>query len=330
MSYEFMGIEMEIPFAPASGAINGPNVDSIVDRTQQVLRSPLSLSRWASVTYNGGEGNEPKFGRVYYHNKVTGQTVNSLGLPSVSIEVLEQVYPDLHAEAEDRGKTIIPGVSAAVGDDPLEVLPEMAERMVESGAKRIEVNYSCPNKVTEDGGREPILSHDLETMMEVDERIIARVGLDIWVLRKIAPLVGQRKSLIVPTANYFAQAPGKVGLSFNTIGGQSILTEEGDPALDVPNNVGGLSGPATRPVGRNMLRVFRELLPASVQIDSTLGVFNGADVHERVDEMGANVSSGVSIYWENEERGIDFYRTGLYIADGYYAAKEAALTSGSL
>lgn len=329
MAYEFLGVEAEIPFVPGAGAINGPNVDSIVDRTQQVLRSPLTFSRWASATYNGGEGNEPVYGRVYYHNRLTGQVVNSLGLPSVSIEVMEEVFPDLQKEAEDRGKVLIPGVSAAVGDDPVQVLPEMAERLVEAGASRIEVNYSCPNKITDEGGREPILSHDLEQMQEVDELIIDRVGLGVWVVRKLAPLVGERKKLIAPTAEYLSQVPGLVAISFNTVGGQSILTEEGEPALGVPNNVGGMSGPATRLIGRRMLQEFRERLPESVQIDSALGVYDGAEVHERVDVLGANIASGVSIYFDNEERGISYEQTSRRIADQYYAAKEAAL-SGSL
>ena len=293
---EFLGIEAEIPFAPAAGAINGPNVDSIIEHTRQVLRSPLTFSRWASATYKGGEGNEPKYGRAYYHNPLTEQTVNSLGLPSVSIDTMEQIYPDLEKEAEDRGKVIIPGVSAAAGDDPMHVLPEMAERLVAAGAKRIEVNYSCPNKIVEGGGREPILSHDLETMMEVDEEVIKRVGTDIWVVRKIAPLVGEKRELISLTAQYFAKAAGKIALSFNTIGGQSILTEYGELALHVPNNLGGLSGPATRLVGRDMLAAFRSLLPESVQIDSALGVYSGKEVFTRVDEMGANISSGVTVF----------------------------------
>jgi hypothetical protein len=107
-------------------------------------------------------------------------------------------------EAEDREKVLIPGFSAAVGDDPLQVLPEMAERTVFTGAQRIEVNYSCPNKISEGGQREPVLSFDLDTMVEVDQEIIKRVGRDIWIIRKIAPLVGERKKLIPLTAAYFA------------------------------------------------------------------------------------------------------------------------------
>ncbi len=330
MAYEFMDIEMEIPFAPAAGAINGPNIDSIIDRTRQIFRSPLTVSRWASATYNGGEGNEPKYGRVYYHNDLTGQTVNSLGLPSVSIAEMELAFPALQREANDRGKVLIPGVSAAMGDDPLKVLPEMAERLVEAGADRIEVNYSCPNKITEEGGREAILSFDLENMFAVDDEIISRVGLGVWVLRKIAPLVGERKHLIEPTAEYFSVAKGKKALSFNTIGGQSILTEHGDPSLDVPGNVGGLSGPATKYVGRNLLRQFRAILPEEVQIDSALGVFDGAEVYERVDVMDANICSGATIYFENEKRGVNYRQTGVRMADEYYLVKERAIVSGNL
>lgn len=326
MSHQFLGIETALPFGPAAGVINGPNVDAIISATELVLKSPVEFSRWASATYNGGEGNEPKYGQVYYHNELTGQTVNSLGLPSVSIDVMEQVYPELQKRADDRGKVVIPGVSAALGDNPLKVLPEMAERLVAAGAERIEVNYSCPNKITDDGGREAILSFDLETMMEADQDIVQRVGPDIWVIRKIAPLVGERRQLISATAEYFATVAGRVALSFNTIGGQSILTELGEPALNVPGNVGGLSGPATRDVGRSMLSTFRELLPDSVQIDSALGVMDGHEVYERV-ASGANFTSAVTLYLENEAKGIDLSATGRRVIAEFYAAKELALYS---
>lgn len=329
MAYEFLGLDVEVPFGPASGAINGPNVDSIIEHTRQVLASPLEVTRWASATMNGGEGNAPLYGRVYYHNSITGQTVNSLGLPSVSIDVMEKVFPDLQKEADDRGKAIIPGVSAAKGENPLEVLPEMAERLVAAGAIRLEVNYSCPNKVEEGGGREPILSHDLETMEEVDQSILERVGLDIWLLRKLAPLVGEKKRLLSATAGYFSTVSGLVAISFNTIGSQAILTEDGDPALDVPGNLGGLSGPATRVVGRNMLHEFRSRLPASVQIDSSLGVYDGAEVYERTEVGAANFTSGVTLFLQNEERGINYRQTGEQIRREFFARKEAVLETSS-
>jgi hypothetical protein len=77
MSYEFLGHETEVPFCPSAGAINGPNVESIKRLNSLVLASPLDFSRVASITFNGGFGNGPKHGRVYYHNPLTGQTINA-------------------------------------------------------------------------------------------------------------------------------------------------------------------------------------------------------------------------------------------------------------
>ncbi|HEY4964598.1 MAG TPA: hypothetical protein VIH90_07970 [Candidatus Saccharimonadales bacterium] len=324
MAYEFLGLDVEVPFGPADGAINGPNMESIVHHIRQTLESPLEITRWGSVTFNGGEGNGPTYGQVYYHNKLTGQTVNSLGLPSVGIAVMESYFPGLLMEAEERGKTLIPGISPAKGEDPLSVLPEMAERLVEAGAKRIDVNYSCPNKVVEGGGREPILSHDIETMEEVDQAVVGRVGPDIWVIRKIAPLVGDKKALIPETAEYFSRVSGQVAISFNTVGGQSILTENGEPALDLPDNLGGLSGPATRVIGRSMLSEFRSRLPLSVQIDSPLGVDSGDEVYERTEVGGANFTSGVTLFIENEGRGIDYRQTGVQVTREFFDKKQAA------
>jgi len=242
-----------------------------------------------------------------------------MGLPNISIVEAEAMHPELQELADAEGKILAPSMSPGKGEDPTEVLPEMAHRFVRAGAKVIKINYSCPNKIVGGGGREAVLGNDLETMFEIDDKIVATVGEDLIIVRKLPPYVSDKKILIPEVAKRFSNVRGKVVLALsNTIGGQYILTELGDPALNVPGNLGGLSGPATIEVGRDQLRRFRELLPHHVGIISCLGVTNGQEVYRRVDEMGADLAEGVTVFIENEtHRSMTYGQTAQELAEEY-------------
>lgn len=323
MSHHFLGYEVDVPFGPAAGAINGVNEDVLLQKARQVLRSPVGAEWIGSFTWNGGPGNEPEYGVAYYHNKLTGQTVNSMGLPNIGYHRAVELYPELKKEADDYGKPVIPSISPGKGEDPAVVLPDMVAGFVEAGAPIVEVNYSCPNKIDKSGGREPLLGNDPEIMFSIDEEITRRVGDDIWVIRKLPPYLGEKKQLIPTVTDGFNKTKGRVALNIsNTVGGQKILTELGEPALNVPDNIGGMSGPATIEIGRDQLRRFRtELLLSRVVLISSLGVTTGQEVHYRVDEgRGAVFTSGVTLYTENESAGIDYGKTGVKIAEEYAEA----------
>lgn len=319
MSEIFKEYNTDFPFGPAAGAINGNNREEVEIKIKDSLRSPAPITPYGSITWYGGVGNAPEYGGVYYHNQATGQTVNSMGLPNIGIKDAEVMHPELQIIADAEGKMLVPSMSPGKGEDPTEVLPDMAYRFVKAGAKIIEINYSCPNKIVEGGGREAVLGNDLETMFEIDDKVIVSVGEDVIVIRKLPPYVGDKKVLIPDVAKGFSKVKGKVvlGLS-NTVGGQQILTELGDPALRVPGNLGGLSGPATVEIGRNQLRQFRELLPKRIGIISCLGVTTGYEVHRRVSEMGADLAAGVTVFIENEtHRGMTYGQTAQEIAEQY-------------
>ena len=208
--------------------------------------------------------------------------------------------------------------------------------MVEAGAKIIEVNYSCPNKFVEDGGAvEPVLGYDLNSMFEIDERIVEQVGRDITIIRKLPPPVGEKRILLPEMAVRFGAigepvVNGEVRVvlaAFNTIGGQQVLDEMGDPALSIgenKDNIGGLSGRAFAEMAVDGLRRLKKLLPESVGTISSVGVDSAYEIYHRVDEEDADFTEGVTVLWENERKGKKFGQTITELAEGYFELHKAA------
>ncbi|HVX48362.1 MAG TPA: hypothetical protein VHA05_03335 [Candidatus Saccharimonadales bacterium] len=317
----FADYDIEVPFAPAAGVLNGANEELLEEQIIDVLRSPAAMAIPGSFTWNGGSGNE---GTVYYYNKITGQSVNSVGLPNISGPRAAGLYPKWKEIGDFYGTPVMPSVSPGKGEDPAKVLPDMVELFVEAGAPAVEVNYSCPNKIDEHGGREPVLGHDLEQMEEIDAEIVRRVGDAVVISRKLPPYVGEKKMLIPAVGELFVRAGGRKVLDLsNTLGGQQIITERGDPALTVPGNLGGLSGPATSEIGRDQLKRFKDVLAKGIGTISCLGVDNGAEVFHRVDELEADLTCGATVFVENETRGISYGQTCQRIAEEYAEAVEA-------
>ena len=84
----------------------------------------------------------------------------------------------------------------------------------------------------------------------------------------------------------------------------------------MPGNVGALSGPATVEIGRDQLWQFRLRLPLAIGLISCNGVSTASEVRRRID-MGADMTSGVTIFMQNEHAGISYGRTALILAQEY-------------
>jgi dihydroorotate dehydrogenase len=317
---EFAGYDIEVPFGPAAGVVNGASRELFVHHMRQVLRSAAGFGLGGTTTKNGGEGNA-HFGRTYYHNPLTGETVNSMGLPSIGIEGIEEVYPELRKFADDKGKPLGVSVASAMGEDPVKVFPELIERSFLAGAVFVEANYSCPNQITEDGKREPILSYDYLMVRRVREAILERLGTDQFWGEKWSPAVGERVGVIRRLAASLWDTEGIYYVAGpNAIPGQELHDEDGKPALDVPGNKGGLSGPVTRALGREAAEKLRSALPPRMKLVSCLGVDSGNEVYMRVNRLGADLAAGVTIYFENERRVIDYGETATLVAEEYAEA----------
>ena len=119
---------------------------------------------------------------------------------------------------------------------------QLAEKLSTSPiVKALEVNISCPN--VQAGGM--VFGSDPEMVFQVIKQV--KENTDLPIIAKLTPNVTD----IVTTA-LAAEAAGADALSLiNTLLGMSIDLDKKRPVL--ANQVGGLSGPAIKPIGVRMV-----------------------------------------------------------------------------
>jgi dihydroorotate dehydrogenase len=319
-----------LPFGPAAGAISGLNEDEIINHILDVARSPASFVKWGSITFNRNSGNT---GRTYNHNSLTGVTSNAMGLPNIGDAAAKKIQKRLQPIVEAEGKELIPSFSPGSGENAYEVLPQIALGLAEIGVREMEVNYSCNHKPSKKGdGFEVSLGKDLDTMFEVDQKIVDTIGPGIRLNRKLYPYIWDMYLHIPKVINYFNELAetnkSRVGLSlFNSVGPRQMFDERGEPALavgDKHENQGSISGPILADLAIGGLRRFKQDLHPEVKVFSSLGVYYVNQIFKRVDSEGADATEAVTILWKNEERGKKFGQTITEFAEKYHEIKEAA------
>lgn len=166
--------------------------------------------------------------------------LNAIGLQNVGIEVyLKEKAPWLR----QRGCTIIGNI---YGYSP-EEYAELAERLTKEGAAdAIEANLSCPNVHDAKAARGcTLVSQIPEQVAEYTRAIRAVTRLPLFV--KLTPNI-----VDIAEPALAAEEAGANGIAIiNTLLGMGINPETRKPILS--NVVGGLSGPAIRPVAVKMV-----------------------------------------------------------------------------
>ncbi len=339
MSKQLLEINPEfVPYGPGPGTINGLNREEIAGHFRDIARSPAGIFYYGSLTAERREGNQ---GQTYYHDPTTGKTVNAMGLPNLGIVEATPVMKVGQQMADDEGKEFIVSVSPAHGDDPEEVLPYLVSKVLEAGVRKVEVNYSCPNKVADDGvSRDPVLGYDAETVLRTREAIFREVGADFYLSEKWPPFLSPdlprsyQNELIAMLFYLDERANARVSALAisNTVMGVDLLREDGSHALDIVtqtadgeakhSHIGGMSGIYVAESARNELaQVYWRNTYNRLDIISAGGVASGDEVLWRK-KLGAIASVGVTAFWEGKKAGRSFGRTAALIAEEYFTAKE--------
>lgn len=135
------------------------------------------------------------------------------------------------------------------------------------GIAALELNVSCPN--VKAGGM--AFGVDPDAVAAVTKAVKAETGLPVWV--KLTPNVTSP----VPIARAAAEAGADAICLINTLLGMAIDARTRKPCL--ANVVGGLSGPAIKPVGLRMVWQVAQALP-DVPVVGIGGIAGGVDVAE--------------------------------------------------
>lgn len=182
----------------------------------------------------------------------------------------------------------VPVIASVFGKSEGE-MSQVAKLMEKAGASAIELNLSCPHarNVGAELGRDP----------EVVGSIVSSVknSVDIPVFAKITPNVTD----VADTALAVANSRGDGIVAINTIKAMAINPETGMPILS--NRVGGLSGPAIKPIG---VRCVYELYESiEIPIIGVGGILTGRDALEYMMAGATTIQIGSAAYY----RGIEVF-----------------------
>lgn len=300
--YQLAGQELDSPLVNAAGSINGPYTERLLHEVGVLAATGIGAITVGSFTMPAQEGNGAKFGEpVYYHDREAGKTYNSMGLPNIGFEAAVGLIPEIISRAE--GKPVIfsgSPTNAPVHGSSVEQATRLAYGFLQAGAKLVEINVSCPNVVTEDGGRKPIMGYDLETMQELVDALTTSVGEGEKLGVKLPPYLSYEEKAVAADLAKLLRASNVFAflVTANTIPNQEPLNANGEHILTVHGGKGGMSGPATKDVGREQLRLWHALLDSKADIISTLGLDSGKELKTRL-QLGAAAAGGVTFLWES-------------------------------
>jgi len=303
--YQLSGVELDSPLINAAGSINGPSAESILREVDMLARTGIGAITVGSFTVPRQDGNEAKYGSpTYYHDPIEGRTYNSTGLPNIGLEATLVLAPAIIKRLHDNGKPVIFSGSPTTSPDTsssVEQAQKLVYEFLQAGADLVELNVSCPNVVTKGGGRKPIMGYDLESMAELIDVLAAEVGEGHKIGVKFPPYLSDEEKLLIPAIAKLLKAKNVCSflVTANTIPNQIARNADGSPILTVPNGAGGMSGPATKEVGREQLRLWNEQTGGSIDIVSALGVDSGKEVQVRR-SLGAVAAEGVTFLWESD------------------------------
>ncbi len=235
-SIEIGHIQVDSPFANAGGVIKS------VEDVEKIAHTGVGWIEAGSFTLEPRAGNSPNGENVYHHEN--GETYNSLGMPNRGIDIVETEIPDMVKTAHSLGKQLIVNV-APVSEEPVAESVELVSRAYEAGADAVLLNAGCPNVVTPDGGRHEILSTNTMALRLVLAGLQAVAAKYKPIFIRTSPMDDFEN---VRRITHEIYGSGVVNAVFtpNTWPGYKPKDHNGEYVLNVPRNVGGLSGPATR------------------------------------------------------------------------------------
>jgi len=270
---EFLGVKFVNPLVVASGVlgVTGASLKFVVENGAGGV---TSKSIW--LKEHKGHKNPVIIANEHY-------MLNAVGLPDAGIE---KARLELGKYMDNKPAPLIANIVAARVDD----FGEVAEKVSELNPDIIEVNISCPNVESEFGKPFACSRADAAGVTKI---VKSRTKIPITV--KLSPNVEN----LVEIAKAVVDA-GADGLTLiNTIGpGMAIDLDMRSPIL--ANKVGGVSGPAIKPIAVKCVYDVHKALP-NTPIIGTGGITTGEDAIEIIMAGATLVGVGTAVYYRDVE-----------------------------
>lgn len=281
LATEIAGLKLTNPTMLAAG---------ILGLTGSSLRNVIEAGAGAVVTKSLGL--KPREG---YPNPTVVQVdrglLNAMGLPNPGVRHFGE-------EIKEVKETGVPVIVSIYGFSS-EEFAKAAEVAVTVGADALELNVSCPH--VEETGAE--IGSDPELVTEVVRKVKNKVDKPVFV--KLTPNVAN----IVEVAKAAVEAGADAITAINTVRAMAIEIETTRPLL--ANKIGGLSGPAIKPIAvRCVYEIYREV---DVPVIGCGGITDWRDAVEFMLAGASAVQIGTAIafkrlgVFKSVTRGIDVY-----------------------
>ena len=281
LATEIAGLKLANPTMLAAG---------ILGLTGSSLRSVVEAGAGAVVTKSLGL--KPREG---YPNPTVVQVdcglLNAMGLPNPGVRHFGE-------EIREVKETRVP-VIVSIYAFSSEEFAKAAEVAVDVGADALELNVSCPH--VEETGAE--IGSDPELVTKVVRKVKNEVDKPVFV--KLTPNVAN----IVEVAKAAVEAGADAITAINTVRAMAIEIETTRNLL--ANKIGGLSGPAIKPIAvRCVYEIYREV---DVPVIGCGGITNWRDAVEFMLAGASAVQIGTAIafkglrVFKSVTRGIDAY-----------------------
>lgn len=249
MDVEICGVSFKNPIITASGTFGfGKEYADYVD-----INSIGGIAV-KGLTLNPRRGNPPP--RVA---ETPSGIINSVGLQNPGVDYfIEHELPGLLKYHTN--------IIVNINGNTVEEYCQVAERLRDAPVQLLELNISCPN--VKEGGA--AFGTDPDMVYHITRMVKAHAGQPVLV--KLTPNVSDIKEIALA-----AQEGGGDGISLiNTVLGMAIDAKTRRPILK--NAVGGLSGPAIKPIALRM--VWEVVQVVNIPIVGMGGIVKGEDVVE--------------------------------------------------
>lgn len=277
-------------------------VSGIMDTTVSAMGSAVRGGAAAVTTKS--VGTQPRKGNPNpIIVEVPGGFLNAVGLANPGIDAFGE-------EVGETKKLGVPVIGSVFGGDERE-FAALAQKMESYGADAVELNLSCPH--TACYGMH--VGADAELLRKAVSEV--KNSVKIPVIAKLTPNVFNIRPLALAAKDAGADAISAV----NTLGpGMAIDINAARPVLS--NRVGGMSGPAIRPIAVRCVYEISETV--ELPIIGIGGVTTGADAVEMIMAGASAVGIGTAIRY----RGVDVFArvcseiTAFMNANGYASIKD--------